>query len=83
VILAADGRLLAFVERGGRTVLTFSDESGDLAATADRLALLARRRMRRMVIGTVDGSPAATTPLGNALASGGFVESYRGMILTG
>jgi ATP-dependent Lhr-like helicase len=81
VVLAA-GRLAAYVERGGRRVLTFSADEADLAAAAGSLAELGRtRRLRRPVVGTVDGEPAAATPLGRLLQEAGFVPSYRGLAL--
>jgi len=78
-----DGRLLAFVERGGRTVLSFSEDLGHLEMAASALVSLGRRRMRRMVVSTVDGEPAGATPLGSALISAGFAEGYKGLTLAG
>ena len=79
-VLLADGRLAAFVERGGRRLLTFLDDPGALGAVAGALAALARR-VRRLSPATVDGRQVEATPLGVALAGAGFVPSYRGMVL--
>ncbi|HSM01074.1 MAG TPA: DEAD/DEAH box helicase, partial [Acidimicrobiia bacterium] len=82
-VVIADGRLLAFVERGGRTVLSFSEDAEVLEAAASALVALGKRRMRRMVVSTVDGEPAGSTPLGRALVEAGFAEGYKGLTLAG
>ena len=73
------GRPAAFVERSGRSVLCFTGDPDDLAATAAALADLAERRIRRMVVTTIDGAEPGGTALGMALLATGFVASYRGI----
>lgn len=75
LVVIGAGRALAHLS--GRTVLAFTDDPDDLAAAAAALADVARRR--RLVIGSVDGAPAATTPLGSALLEQGMTVSYRGL----
>jgi ATP-dependent Lhr-like helicase len=82
-VIMRDGRMLAFVERGGRTVLSFGEQPDDFAAAAEGVRILARGRLRRMVVATVDGQPAAATALGRALIADGFVEGYKGLTITG
>ncbi len=79
-VVLLDGRLGAFVERGGRRLLAFTEEPDSLEAIAGAVAGLARR-LRHFSPATVDGAPVEGTPLGRALASAGFVPSYRGMAL--
>ena len=79
-VVLLDGRLAAFVERGGRRLLDFVESPEDLEATAGALAGLARR-LRRFSPATVNGRAIEGTALGRALAGAGFVPSYRGMIL--
>jgi ATP-dependent Lhr-like helicase len=79
-VILLDGRLGAFIERGGRRLLAFADDADDQAAVAHALAGLARR-LRRRVLSTVDGGPAVSSALAAALAAAGFVPSYRGMSL--
>ena len=76
VVLQA-GRLAAYVERGGKRVVTF--DGADLPGMAAALAELGTRRVRRLVVATVDGEPAAATPLGRHLLDAGFAASYRGL----
>ena len=82
-VVIADGRLLAFVERGGRTVLTFSDDADDLEVIAGSLESLGRRRLRRMLVATIDAQSATTTPLGKVLLAGAFAEGYKGLTIAG
>jgi ATP-dependent Lhr-like helicase len=79
-VVLVDGALTAFVERGGRSVLTFSDTA--LAATATAMRDLSRGAIRRMVVATVDGQPAGDTALGRALLESGFSLSYKGLTST-
>jgi len=78
-VVLVDGRLGAFVERGGRTVLSFTEDEDDIRATAAALHGLAAARIRRMVVSTIDGADAGTTPLGAALLDSGFARSYKGL----
>ncbi len=75
-VVLEDGRLVAFVERGGRTMLTFTNEP-DAAVTA--LIELARRRRTRLTVETIDGRPAAGGPLAPRLSMAGFTPGYRGL----
>jgi ATP-dependent Lhr-like helicase len=79
-VILLEGRLGAFIERGGRRLLCFDDDPAALDAIAAALAALARR-LCRLHPATVDGSPVEGTPLGRALAGAGFVPSYRGLAL--
>ncbi len=77
-IITVGGRLVVFVERGGRKVLTFPADEGLLTQAVDPLRKLAGRR-RRFEIETIDGDRAAITPLGALLVASGFVDSYKGL----
>ena len=79
LVVFVGGRPTAYVERTGRSVLCFTDDPADLEVTAAALTDLATRRLRRMVVTTVDGVPPAETELGRALLGRGFVTSYRGI----
>ena len=76
-VILCEGRLAAFVKRGGRTVLTFDDH--DPSVVAAGLAELGRSRIPRLVVATIDGEAAASTAVGSALLGGGFTESYKGL----
>ena len=74
-VVLVDGALTGFVERGGRTVLSFGAPD-DLA---EGLVDLASRHGGRLTVATVDGEPAATGAAGAALRRAGFVPGYRGL----
>ena len=75
-VVLVNGSLGAFVERGGRTVLTFGDT---LEQVADGLVDVAARRGGRLTIATVDGEPATSGRMGDVLRSSGFTPGYRGL----
>jgi ATP-dependent helicase Lhr and Lhr-like helicase len=77
VVLAA-GDLAAFVETGGRRVLTFTGADPETVAAA--LADLAAGRYRRLTVETIDGVAAAGTPVGKAMAHDGFTPGYKGLV---
>ncbi|GGB97473.1 Lhr family helicase [Cellulomonas carbonis] len=86
VVLVA-GRLVLYVERGGRTLLSFSTDPGELAHAAAELAATARTgRLGRLTVQRVDGSDVldrATldAPVASALAAAGFAATPRGLRL--
>jgi ATP-dependent Lhr-like helicase len=69
-----DGSLAVYVERGGRSVLTFIEPDPAVAAIAAVAA-----RYRRLTIETVDGVPSASSPLAAELRVAGFGDGYKGM----
>ena len=85
LVVLVDGELTLYVERGGRTLLTWSDEPDLLTPAADALATAARRgQLGRLTVEKADGSQllgSGPTPLREALASAGFVATPRGLRL--
>src|SRR5690606_2276785 len=55
LVTLVDGALTLFVERGGKSVLTFSDDPAVLAAASASLATTVRQRLGRMRIDKIDG----------------------------
>lgn len=80
LVVIVDGELAVYVERGGKSALTFTADAGTLAAAAPALAAAARR-LGRMRIEKVDGEFAVGTPLGEALAAAGFAPTPQGLRL--
>jgi ATP-dependent Lhr-like helicase len=79
-VVLVDGEPAAYLERGGRSLVTFPAAAS--GAWVDGLvALVKDRRLSRLVIGKVDGEPAATSPHADALRSAGFADGYRGLTL--
>jgi ATP-dependent Lhr-like helicase len=85
LVVLVDGELALYVERGGRTLLTWTDDADLLTPAAASLAEAARRgSLGRLTVERADGAQllgAGSTPLREALASAGFVATPRGLRL--
>ncbi|MGH8876072.1 MAG: hypothetical protein ACRD0P_01810, partial [Stackebrandtia sp.] len=80
LVVLVDGELAWYVERGGRTILTYTQDgqrtrsaAGALAATAERGGLAG------VTVTHVDGSPIAGSSVGDALADAGFRATPKGL----
>ncbi|QTE30606.1 Lhr family helicase [Pengzhenrongella sicca] len=88
VVVLVAGALVLYVERGGRTLLSFTADDASLAAAADALAQTVRAgRLGRLVLQRGDGAELLTggprTALGRALEEAGFAPTPRGLRLRG
>ncbi|MET1043041.1 MAG: ATP-dependent helicase [Microbacteriaceae bacterium] len=79
LVVIVDGALTLYVERGGKTVLSFTDVALDAAAAS--LAQTVRAGLGRMRIEKIDGEFALGTDLGDALQRAGFVPTPQGLRL--
>ncbi len=83
VVVLVDGRLTLYVERGGRTLLTWSDDPDQLGPATASLAETARRgALGRLTVEKADGAQllgAGSTPLRAALNDAGFIATPRGL----
>jgi ATP-dependent Lhr-like helicase len=83
-----DGELAWFLERGGRSLLTFTDDpAADHAAAVALADLVAARRVASILVERIDGTPALQPraggpgPVVDALSDAGFARTPRGMRL--
>jgi ATP-dependent helicase Lhr and Lhr-like helicase len=84
VVILTDGELALYVERGGRTLLTFTDDPDRLGRVADALALAVRDgALGRLAVERADGEPVFDSPLARALTEAGFRPTARGLRLRG
>jgi ATP-dependent Lhr-like helicase len=82
LVVLVDGELVLYLERGGKTALSFTDDEDALKAAAASLAQTARAgRLETLTIEQVDGAFVFGTVLGRLLRDAGFVESTRGLTL--
>lgn len=82
LVVLVDGALVLYLERGGRTVLSFSDDGEVLrAAAADLVATSRARRLDTLTVEKVDGEGVYGTELATALQEAGFVATPRGYTL--
>ena len=83
VVLVA-GHCVIYVERGGRTLLSFTDDEQLLGAAARALAVAVRDgALGRLHVEKGDGEQIVSSPLGAALEAAGFRPSPRGLLLRG
>lgn len=82
LVVLVDGALVLSLERGGRTVLCFTDDPEVLrAATADLAATARDRRLDTLTVEKVNGEGVYGTELAAALQEAGFVQTPRGFTL--
>jgi ATP-dependent Lhr-like helicase len=87
LVVLVDGALTLYVERGGRTLLTWSDDAALLRPAALSLSEAGRRgALGRITVEKADGEQilgGGSTPLREALDAAGFVSTPRGLRLRG
>jgi ATP-dependent Lhr-like helicase len=84
LVVLVDGELALYVERGGRTLLSWSEDRACLQPAVDALALAVRDGMLgRLAVERADGEAVLTSPLGAALEQAGFRPTPRGLRLRG
>ncbi|MBA8989160.1 ATP-dependent Lhr-like helicase [Curtobacterium pusillum] len=81
LVTTVDGALAVYVERGGKSVLTFTDDPADLRAAANSIAATVRSGLRKLAVERVDGDFVLETPLGGALREAGFTATPQGLRL--
>ena len=83
VVLHA-GELVLYVERGGKTLLSWIDDAAVLEPCAVALAAAVREgALGRMTVERADGGTVHGSPLAKALESAGFRPTPRGLRLRG
>jgi ATP-dependent Lhr-like helicase len=83
LVVVVDGALDVYVERGGKTVLTFTADEQRLTAAAESLTATIRRAGGRLRVEKIDGAFSLGTPFGNALVASGFAPTPQGLRLRG
>lgn len=86
LVVLVDGELAWFLERGGRSMLTFTDDADASHAAAVALAeLVTARRVASILVERVDGvsvlQPGGPDTVVTALADAGFARTPRGLRL--
>lgn len=76
------GHPILYVEKGGRSLLSYSDELELLQPSVDALALAAREGMLgKLDVERADGEAVYDTPFARALVAAGFRPSSKGLRL--
>ncbi len=81
MVVLVDGLAVAYLDRGGRSLLTFAGALGD-DLWADTLAGIVKDgRVRSLELHRIDGEAASNSPVAPMLRAAGFVDGYRGLVL--
>jgi ATP-dependent Lhr-like helicase len=79
-VVLRDGVLVAYLERGGRTLATFTPEP---AWTGALVALVKDGRLRQIELTQVDGRPVREHPHADAWRAAGARDTPRGLVVRG
>ena len=80
--MLVDGSPALYLERGGRSLVTFADAEEAVTPALAALAEWVRaERGRKLLIERVDGAPIGETDWSLRLADAGFRIDLRGMLL--
>jgi ATP-dependent Lhr-like helicase len=84
LVVLADGELVLYVERGGKTLLSWTSEPALLEPASAALAGAVRAgALGRLTVERADGGDVYDSPLASALESAGFRATPRGLRLRG
>ncbi|TWE13341.1 ATP-dependent helicase [Rudaeicoccus suwonensis] len=84
MVVLVEGHLVLYVERGGKTLLSFGDDETAFKAAAGALAAsVTGGRLRGLTIESIDGSSilGSVHPVATALSDNGFHTTPRGLRL--
>jgi ATP-dependent Lhr-like helicase len=82
LVVLVGGELTLYVERGGRTLLSFMDDTEALTAAGQALAGAVRSgALGAMSVERADGESVHSSPLSDALTAAGFRATPRGLRL--
>ncbi|WP_243706200.1 ATP-dependent helicase [Micromonospora sp. KC721] len=84
LVVLVGGDLVLYVERGGRTILSFTNDGDALAAAGKALAdAVHSGALGAMSVERADGEAVRSSPLRDALTAAGFRATPRGLRLRG
>lgn len=80
LVVLVDGALVLYVERGGKTLLAFSDDTEVLAAAGAALVgVVTRGAVDKLIMEKVNGHGILDTPVADALAQAGAYSTPKGL----
>jgi ATP-dependent Lhr-like helicase len=82
LVVLVDGRLVLYVERGGKTLLSFAANDDELSTASSSLAAtVISGRVAKLTVEKVNGEYALGTDIGRALETAGFGATPQGFRL--
>ncbi|MFD0759061.1 DNA glycosylase AlkZ-like family protein [Arthrobacter ulcerisalmonis] len=80
LVVLVDGALVLYVERGGKTLLSFSPDEGVLAAAGAALVgVVTRGAVDKLIMEKVNGHGILDTPIAAALSAAGAYSTPKGL----
>jgi ATP-dependent Lhr-like helicase len=80
LVVMVDGALILYVERGGKTLLAFSEDAAVLsAAGAALVGVVTRGAVDKLIMEKVNGHGILDTPVAAALAAAGAYSTPKGL----
>ncbi|MBD7996279.1 DEAD/DEAH box helicase [Arthrobacter sp. Sa2CUA1] len=80
LVVMVDGDLVLYVERGGKTLLTYTDDAETLLLSAAALVDIVRRgAAEKMAVEKANGVDVLDTPVATALMAAGFYSTPKGL----
>ncbi|WP_087871779.1 Lhr family ATP-dependent helicase [Arthrobacter globiformis] len=80
LVVLVDGALVLYVERGGKTLLVFTEDESVLAAAAGALVDVVKRgAVDKLVMEKVNGHDILDTPAASALTAAGAYSTPKGL----
>ena len=80
LVVLVDGALVLYVERGGKTLLAFSDDDAVLSAAGSALVgVVTRGAVDKLIMEKVNGHGILDTPIAAALAAAGAYSTPKGL----
>jgi len=80
LVVLVDGALVLYVERGGKTLLAFSDDHAVLAAAGAALVgVVTRGAVDKLIMEKVNGHGILDTPVAAALSAAGAYSTPKGL----
>ncbi|MDQ0675735.1 ATP-dependent Lhr-like helicase [Pseudarthrobacter siccitolerans] len=80
LVVLVDGALVLYVERGGKTLLAFSDDDAVLAAAGSALVgVVTRGAVDKLIMEKVNGHGILDTPVAAALSAAGAYSTPKGL----
>ncbi|MBT2533890.1 DEAD/DEAH box helicase [Arthrobacter sp. ISL-48] len=80
LVVLVDGALVLYVERGGKTLLAFSDDGAVLSAAGTALVgVVTRGAVDKLIMEKVNGHGILDTPVATALAAAGAYSTPKGL----
>jgi ATP-dependent Lhr-like helicase len=82
LVVLVDGQLVLYLERGGKTLLSFAENDEQLATASSSLAsTVISGRVAKLTVEKVNGEYALGTDIGRALEAAGFGATPQGLRL--